>query len=97
MQNCGCKGTDFFVISVIYRQLFCIFALIFNELQHRNAFSMNKKFASIGILLILSGVITLATAYFLHHTTNGLLTTGLLLIVGGIVLYVGGIKHGGRY
>lgn len=58
---------------------------------------MNKKFASIGILLILSGVITLATAYFLHHTTNSLLTTGLLLIVGGIVLYVGGIKHGGRY
>lgn len=58
---------------------------------------MNKKFASIGILLILSGVITLATAYFLHHTTNDLLTTGLLLIVGGIVLHVGGIKHGGRY
>lgn len=58
---------------------------------------MNKRFASVGILLILAGVLTLATAYFLHHTTNGLLTTGLLLIVGGSVLYVGAIKHGGHY
>lgn len=58
---------------------------------------MDKKCVTLGILLILAGALTLAVAYALHHTTNGLLAIGLGLIVVGMALYVGGIKHGGRY
>ncbi len=58
---------------------------------------MEKKWVTSGILLILAGTLTLAAAYALHHTTNGLLATGLGLIIGGMAVYVGGIKHGGRY
>lgn len=58
---------------------------------------MNNRGVTSGILLILAGTLTLATAYALHHTTNALLLAGLGLIVGGVALYIGGIKHGGRY
>lgn len=58
---------------------------------------MEKKCVTSGILLILAGALTLAAAYALHRTTNALLATGLGLILAGVALYVGGIKHGGRY
>ena len=57
-----------------------------------------KKYVSwIGIVLIVAGAILLLISYLLHHTTNGMLLTGLFLIIIGIVGYIQGIKRSQGY
>ena len=57
-----------------------------------------KKYVSwIGILLIVAGTCLLFIGYLLHHTTNAVLLTGLLLIIVGIVGYIQGIKRNQGY
>jgi uncharacterized membrane protein HdeD (DUF308 family) len=52
-----------------------------------------KEYVSwIGIALIVAGTLVLLISYLLHHTTNGMLLTGLFLIIIGIVSYIQGIK-----
>lgn len=53
-----------------------------------------KSLSNWGICLILCGVLVLAVGFFAHHTTNLLLSTGLILIIGGTVAYIQGIKRG---
>ena len=43
------------------------------------------------------GTMVLFVSYLLHHTTNGVLMTGLLLIIIGIVGYIQGIKRSQGY
>ena len=58
---------------------------------------MKKYISLIGILSVVAGTFLLLTAYLLHHTTNTILLSGLVLIIAGIASYVQGIKHSGRY
>ena len=55
-----------------------------------------KKLA--GLALIVAGTLALAvTRITALASCNGLLLTGLLLIVAGIVVHIYSIKHEGRY
>ncbi|MBQ8154604.1 MAG: hypothetical protein IJ548_07710 [Paludibacteraceae bacterium] len=58
---------------------------------------MKKHAPFIGLLLIVAGTLLLLICYFLHQTTNLWLSTGLLMIVIGIVGYIQGIKHANDY
>ena len=58
---------------------------------------MIKNVSLIGIILIVAGTFILLASYLLHHTTNMLLGSGLLLIIAGITGYIQGIKHSARY
>jgi len=57
-----------------------------------------KKFISyIGILLIIIGTLVLLATRFDVFANNTMLTTGLLLIVAGIIVHIWNIKHESKY
>ena len=58
---------------------------------------MKKYISWIGIALIVTGTMVLFVSYLLHHTTNGVLMTGLLLIIIGVIGYIQGIKRSQGY
>lgn len=58
---------------------------------------MKENASLIGILMVVAGTLVLVISYLLHHTTNGMLLTGLLFIIIGIIAYIQGIKHADRY
>lgn len=53
---------------------------------------MKKYIPLIGILMIVAGTLVLLISYLLHHTTNGMLLIGVILIIAGIIGYIKGIK-----
>ena len=53
---------------------------------------MKKYIPLIGILMIVAGTLVLLISYLLHHTTNNMLLTGIILIIAGIIGYIKGIK-----
>ena len=53
---------------------------------------MKKYIPLIGILMIVAGTLVLLISYLLHHTTNVMLLTGIILIIAGIIGYIKGIK-----
>ena len=54
--------------------------------------AMKKYLSWIGIGLIVAGALWLLVSYLLHYTTNGMLLTGVVLIIAGIASYIRGIK-----
>ena len=58
---------------------------------------MQKNLSWIGIALIVAGTLILLISYLMHHTTNGMLLTGLFFILAGVAGYIQGIKRGSRY
>ena len=77
------QKNKFYLSFLLY---FRIFAAKFNDF-------MRKRLPLLGILLIIAGTLVLLTAYLLHHTTNPILLTGILLVLGGVVAYVLGVKQ----
>jgi hypothetical protein len=87
-------------VGVFAKFLFIFYFSTFNYFLYLRTqiIALMKKYVSwIGIVLIVAGAILLLISYLLHHTTNGMLLTGLLLITIGIVGYIQGIKRSQGY
>ncbi len=68
---------------------------VFLQKKYRNMKRINKL---AGLALIIAGTLALAaTRISALASSNGLLLTGLLLIVAGIVVHIYSIKHEGKY
>jgi len=59
---------------------------------------MKKIAKNFGLILIVTGVLVLGSTRFSpFSTSNGMLLTGLLCIMAGIVLHIRSIKHDSLY
>lgn len=81
-----CKGSHFYLSDQTF---FVLLPL--------NNYNMRKLPPYIGLLSVYLSVILFALSFFLHKSNNIILIAGLLMMIGGIMIYITSSKRNSDY
>lgn len=77
---------------LFFRRNIFSFGLLLLYLQQKNkrktSIAMNDLLKNLGVIVLLIGVVVLAIPAFLGKTTNAILLTGTILVVGGYIAHI---------